>query len=160
MTDQYAIATILLLRTSEEKPARAKIIKEIHLVDGLKANMLIGNDILGLEQISIMIPTKTAHIGNCYVTVPIDIKTRSAAQARSIHSKKVTLVPPLSEIEIPVHNFASLPDRDYLFESAETRNLSLYAHIIGTDTKTVIARNNCDTDIRIPSYFRLGKLVE
>lgn len=47
-----------------------------HLVKDLKANLLIGNDIISLEGFVIDVKRKSALIGSCGVTVPIDARQR------------------------------------------------------------------------------------
>lgn len=49
---------------------------EIHLVEDLKANLLIGNNIISPESFVIDVKGKNALIGSCGVTVPIDVKQR------------------------------------------------------------------------------------
>lgn len=158
-TDKYAVVPIYLSGTKDGKPAKALIEREVHLVENLKANMIIGNDILGPEAIDILASSATAHIGSCGVTIPIAIKSRSSFQTRPVHATKTVVLPPHSEIQVPVHSIESLPDRDYLFEPAEV-NFSIYAHLLNPSTKAIIARNDSDKPIKISRNFRLGKVVE
>ena len=45
---------IYFLGTRNGVDVRAKITREVHLVDGLKAKMLLGTDIIGPEKIDII----------------------------------------------------------------------------------------------------------
>ena len=47
--------------------------REIHLVNNLRAKMLISNDIISPEQIIIDIANKSARIGSCYMNIKINI---------------------------------------------------------------------------------------
>lgn len=47
---------------------------EIYLVDGLQANLLIGNDILSPEHLIINIGKKTALLRSCGVTIEVNTK--------------------------------------------------------------------------------------
>ncbi len=49
---------------------------EIHLVEGLHANLLIGNDIMSPEGMIIDLGKKTALIGACGVTIDVNAKQR------------------------------------------------------------------------------------
>lgn len=49
---------------------------EIHLVKNLKANLLIGNDIISPKGFVINVKGRSALIRSCKVTVPIDIRQR------------------------------------------------------------------------------------
>ncbi len=48
--------------------------RDLHLVDGLTANMLIRTDIIGLEGIIINLREKTAYISSYAITLEIDTK--------------------------------------------------------------------------------------
>lgn len=50
---------------------------EIHFVEDLYANLLIGNDIISLEAMVINLEKKTALIGACEVTIDINTKQQS-----------------------------------------------------------------------------------
>ena len=54
----------------------ASLTCEIHLVEGLSANLLIGNDIMSPEDFVIDVKKKSVLIGSCGVTVPIDARQR------------------------------------------------------------------------------------
>lgn len=47
---------------------------KIHLIEGLRANLLIGNNIMSLEGFIIDVKNKSVFIGSCRVTVPIDVR--------------------------------------------------------------------------------------
>lgn len=55
----------------------ARINREFHLVEGLKANMLARKNIISLEEISIIISNSFTLIASCAVTIPIYIRQRS-----------------------------------------------------------------------------------
>ena len=76
-TNEYMLLEIFLLGKREGKEGLAKIIREVYLVDRLKAKMLLGTDIIGPKIIDIIIFKKQVYIGSCKTTVPIDFKLRS-----------------------------------------------------------------------------------
>lgn len=54
----------------------ASLTCEIHLVEDLRANLLIGNNIMSLKGFVIDVKGKKALIGSCKVTIPIDARQR------------------------------------------------------------------------------------
>lgn len=113
----------------------AKIVREVHLVDDLKANMLIGNDLIGPEGITIDVASKSAYISSCGLTVPVEVKTPRVVVHTPVHARKTVIVPPRSKMIVPVHHNSIPSDRDFLFEPDEL-NLSLYAHLVNAESRT------------------------
>lgn len=72
----------------------ASINRELHLVDGWKANVLIGNDIVGPEAIAINVNTKTKCISSCNVTIAIAVKQRRQFIYRKILAAEPLALPP------------------------------------------------------------------
>ena len=61
-------------KNDAEKLVYASVRCEIHLVEGLRANLLIGNDIILPENFVIDIEKKTTLIGSCKVIIPISVR--------------------------------------------------------------------------------------
>lgn len=161
-TLRYAIFPLLLHGKRNGKPVLAKTTpREVHIVDSLKAKMLIGMDIMVPEKIDIIISKSIAHIGSCQgVDMPLEIRPRSVGCAVShpIHAKQSIIVPPRSETHIPVHH-ASLPDRDFFFEPDKSQ-LSLYAQLVDASMTSIIAKNDSDQAVKVPRNLRLGTVQE
>ena len=103
--------------TNDGTKAIGCIRREIHLVDNLRAKMLIGNDIIGPEQIVIDIANKLARVGSCYLNIKINACQRGQYVRRTVLAQLI-IVPPYSEQLIPVYQ-PQLPDnRDFFFEPA------------------------------------------
>ena len=67
-TDQYTILTLRIPSTdNSEKAIEAVITREIHVVDNLKANLLIGTDVMVPEGMDIILSQKILQIGSCGV---------------------------------------------------------------------------------------------
>ena len=58
-------------KNNNENTVNALIMRETHIIDGLKVKMLIGMDIMGLEQMDIITSKKSAYIGSCKTTIAI-----------------------------------------------------------------------------------------
>ena len=134
--------------------------REIHLIDNLKANMLIGNDVLDPKDVVINPVKRQAFIISTEATIPVDIRSSKASIQRPVHIRKTTVISSQSEVAISIHH-ASLPaSRDFLFEPADDINLTLYAHLVNTSTSAILVRNDRDQAIQISRNFRLGRITE
>lgn len=160
-TDEYAILSMYFEGSKEGKPVQAHIRREVHLVDELKANILIRTDVLGPEEVVLDLGKKKAFIGSCKVTIPIQVKAWSGKSVqRPVHILKTTIVPPLSTLAVPIHQLVTMPvGQDFLFEPDDI-NISLYAHMVDTNTAAVIVQNDTSQAIRISRNFRLGHVNE
>lgn len=132
---------------------------EIHLVEGLRANLLIENDIMSPENFVIDIEKKTALIGSCEVTVPISARQRGQFLTRKLLTSESIIVPPRSEAMIPLVPVSVPDDRDFLFHLAAQPNLTLFTHIIDHQTSRILVRNTSDQSLRIARRHKLGHLI-
>ena len=103
----------------------AKITREIHVVDDLKAGMLIGSDILTPERMVLDFATQGIRIGSCRdMVVLMDSRARSEPIRRIVKSSKKMTLPPRTTLPVPVAYAGQLPeDRDFLFEPQSTLQL-------------------------------------
>ena len=159
-SSEYAICDIHLKGEKDGKPVTSVLRREVHLVDNLKANMLIGNDVIGSEGIVIDPVKKQAFITSTGATIPVEVRSPKNNIQRPVHIRKTTVIPPHTEVAVPI-NGTSLPEtRDFLFEPADDVNFTLYAHLVDASTSAVIIRNDHAQPIQIPRNFRLGRISE
>lgn len=138
----------------------ASIKCELHLVDGLQANILVGNDILSPEGFVININKNRVFIGSYKVTIPINAKQRGRFLRRKLLASGDNVVPPRSKTMIPLA-LVSLPnDRDFLFHLTTQANLTLYAHIVDHTTTKILVSNTSDRSLRVPRHQKLGHIVD
>ena len=157
--DKYAICSMYFADTDNDDNAiLTEIIRKIHLVNNLKANLLIENDILNPELIDIFTFTNSAFIKSCKIKISITIRAKSILQIRLIYALEIS-IPTRSKIVISIHKI-TVSERDYMFESKEVTNLSMYAHIIDDNIISILIRNENDTAIHISRNFRLKNLIE
>ena len=157
---EYAILPMYFAgETKDGSTVLAKIEREVHIVENLKAKLLVGMDILGPELVDIYVSKKEVYLGAHGVTVPIEIRPRGTPIRRIVHARSTMVVPPHTELLIPVHYVGDLPDRDFLFEPNETQ-LSLYAHLVDQGTTAVLAKNDNDHAVVIARNLRLGTMSE
>ncbi|KAL8817991.1 MAG: hypothetical protein Q9191_008035, partial [Dirinaria sp. TL-2023a] len=162
-TTEYVIAFMYFTRADDKRNrVRVMIRRELHVVDDLKVNVLIDNDIMSAEDISIDLEKRVARIDSCGVIVSIEIRTshKSSSVQKSVHLRKTTVISPRSEQTVEIHNLAVSDDRDYLFESAELNHLIIYAHMINATTRAVILKNDFNSSIQVSRNHRLGRIIE
>ena len=160
-TDEYVLIPMYIPSTkSDGTRVLCHITREVHLVDNLKAHMLLGNDVIGPERIVLDIARNKAYIGSCDATADITSRQRGPYQRRVIHARKALTVAPRAEIMVPIGTPAGLPERDYIFEPVAQRNLTLYAHLVDSNIAGVLVKNETDHVVQIPKKLRLGMLCE
>lgn len=118
-TDEYAIVKMYVRGSVAENPATAAITMEVHLVNDLKANLLVGNDNLKPQGMVLDFGEEKVTLGSCQnLTAKINIHSRASPNAkRTIKTKSAFVVPPRTTMRVPVaYNGEVPPDRDYLFE--------------------------------------------
>ena len=76
------------------KPVYILLRCEIHLVEGLRANLSIENDIISLENFIIDIEKKTMLIGSCGIIVSISVRQRKQFLIRKLLTCELTVIPP------------------------------------------------------------------
>lgn len=133
---------------------------EIHLVEGLRANLLIGNDIMSPEAMVINLEKKTALIGVRGVTIDVNTRQRSQFLAKRLLTSQESVIPPRSEAMIPLVKLPLPDNRDFLFHPTPQANLTLYSHIMDYETTKILVRNASDRPLRIPRRHKLGHLLD
>ena len=121
--------------------------------------MLIENDIFESKLIDIFTSINTAYIESYDVTIFIVINAWFKSQYMLVHTLKTTTVFFEIECVLRIHNI-TLPKRDYLFESTTSANFFVYAHVINSNTKFPLIRNEINFFVTISRYFPLKTLNE
>lgn len=112
------VALITIYISGIDKKGRevyASISCKLHLVDGLNANMLVGNNVLCTEGFAINFFTSFALIYSCDVKININVKQRSKFLRHRALANTPTIIPPCLEALV-AFQCIKLPDsRDFLF---------------------------------------------
>ena len=135
----------------------------MHVVDGMKAKMLIGMDVIGPEKITLDIPRRTAFIGSCKdAAIPITVTPRSNQRvSRPVKAGKNITIPPHSHMMIPIQEQDLPSDRDLLFEPVDhSDGIAIYAHIVDCNMAIVYARNDSESPINLHQDTLLGTVTE
>lgn len=159
-TKEYVISPIFFQGTNERgQQVKACFRREIHLVSDLKANVLIGTDILTPENFILDFKKGVAVIGSCSVTIPITTRRHSKPVDQVVCLKESVTIPAQSQVQVRIHHLNLPEGRDFLFEPGDA-NFGLYAHVMGSETAGVLVRNDEDKPIKVPRNFRLGRVTE
>ena len=156
---EYAIIEIYFSRQKNDVSTKTKIIREIHLINHLKINMLLSNDIIESERMIFDSSNSVVHIDSCDVSISLDIKTSRIVVHTSIHARKTMIISSRSEIVVSIHYIIISIDRDFFFESKEM-NFSFYAHLINSTFKNILIRNDDDKIVQIFRNCRLNRMIE
>ncbi len=158
---QFALTTLYIPSTDEKgREVYASITCELHLVDGLKANMLVGNDVLCTEGFAGNLYNSSALIHSCGVRININARQHSQFLRHRALASASTIIPPHSEVLI-VFQRIKLPDsRDFLFSLAPQQHLTLYFHLLDHISNKVLVRNDASHAMKIPLRHRLGCVTE
>ncbi|RYC55019.1 hypothetical protein CHU98_g11190 [Xylaria longipes] len=127
-TSEYAIINFFFKGVQNGKPTVASFTREITLVNGLQAKMLLGVDILDAEQIDIILSRKVAVIQSCKVAIPVSVTPGNSGKTK-----------------------------DYIFEPT-TDQISCFAAIANDSLTHIPVRNDTDKDIYMHKNTELGFL--
>ena len=159
-TDSYIINPLYLPGKDQDgrKVMAKTALRELHIVNGLRAGMLIGNDIMNPECIDLLMSKQVVLIGSCKIEAPMETYARGPSIRRTVHAKKGTTISPRTRATVQV-NHLDLLERDYFFEPSETK-LSIFAAVVDQNLKHILVENNTDNPMRVHRNMKLGEVIE
>ena len=117
--DENATVKMFVIGTNQGKPAKASFFIENHLINEMKANLLIKTNIFKPQRTNINYDNDIVIFGSCQnfkTTIDVRIKI-SFNVKRTIKTKSAVVIPPFTIIQVPVtYKGVILDDRDFLFE--------------------------------------------
>lgn len=143
------------------KPAYAVMERELHIVEALAPNILMGTDIMVPEKSTINLDKKTLFIGSCGVTIPVQVRPRPGTHrtGQSVHLKSSTIIPPKSYGWVAIHQLPQL-ERDFFFMPDEQEFISLYTQAVDKATDRLLVKNENDHAVRMHRGAKMGSLME
>lgn len=100
------------------------------MVDGLRANILIGNNILALESFVLNVRLGHALLVSSEVKITIKAKQKGQFLKRKLLAEKDDIVPLHFEIMISLVRMSLPDDRNFLFHPTAQASLMLFANIM------------------------------
>ena len=159
--DEFVSMPIYFLGVDEHKPpVYARIYRQMHLVEGLKAKMLVKNNIIAPEGIMIDLANSTAFITSCNVRIAITARQRGHSLRKKLMADTTISLPSNSESLIPVTTGTLPSDCDFFFQPVQQPHFTFFAHLINNDTKKVLVRNDFPNAVLILKEHRLGTVTE
>lgn len=133
---------------------------KLHLVEGLRANILIGNNILALKSFVLNIGLGHVLIESCRVKITIKARQKSQFLKKRLLAEKDKVIPPRFETMVPLLLVFLPDDRDFLFHPTAQPSLTLFAHIMHHDTKKILVRNTFNRPLRILRCQKMGHVID
>ncbi|KAI0997352.1 hypothetical protein K3495_g10831 [Podosphaera aphanis] len=151
----------LPIPVTDNKGRMAMLERELHLVKSLKANVLIGVDILVPEKIDILLDEKIAVLHACDdIRVSLQITTRGRPLLNKVTLHKSTSIPPDSYMALTIKCEEIPDDRDFIFEPATLEELSVCAHIVNHTFSDILVYNPTGRTVRLNHNSNLGRIKE
>ena len=149
-----------------ESKDTALITREVHIVNDLSVNVLLGMDILKSEDIVLDLPRDVLIIGSCNsLEMSISTCIKLTRIDTAIVSKTRKVIAPHIDMKVfvqtrrkPLRQLSA--DRDFIFEPAQHGSLSVCAHIVDHIMSDILVRNDTDHPVILPRRTRLGKVVK
>ena len=117
----YIIFRIYLPGRKGTKAVNIYIIREIYIIEDLKAKIFIGVNIIRPENINISIFRKEIYIDFCGIIINLTIKFRSVTLIyKFIFFKKNIIIPARNLLLIIIQYISVLNNKNFLFEPART----------------------------------------
>ena len=135
-TDKYVFKAIYFPVISNKGQRLVVYIhREFYLVDNLRVNIFIGNDIIGTKDITIDIANKKAYVSGCKATVPITPRQRGQFVRRALHLTTCIMISLRLQAFVSTNLLSLLSDKDFYFEPMQQPKLLLFAYLISHNTK-------------------------
>ena len=104
--NEYAIVFMIFIEKNDKgNDVRVMFRREVHIVNNLKINILIKNEIMGPEEMFIDFEKNTARINSCSVIVLIEMRTLSKTISKLVYLRKTITISARSEVSISMHHF-------------------------------------------------------
>lgn len=166
---EYVCVNFFITGRLNGKKAIVSITHQLHIVDELKAKVLVGMDILGLEQAIIDINRQRLTLPMCEnFTTDIKVTPKRRQTNKVVLASKLTTIPTNSVTAVPIHlrgTVSLLADQDFVFQPV-SRGLNLglqggpRGHIVDTGFVFVEVQNRTNRPVVIPRKARLGNVLD
>ena len=118
INEYIIIFMIFTEKDDKSNDVRVMFRRETHIMNNLKVNIFMKNEIINFEEIFIDFDKVTARINSCNIIISIKMRTFNKTVSKSIHLRKTITIFSRSEISILMHHF-NVSNRNFLFESDE-----------------------------------------
>ena len=141
--------------TKNDFSALTFIAREIHLINDLKAKMLIENDLLSSKDFIIDIEKKSTTIDSCEINIALEIQFKDSFVRKNIHVQHVITLQS-NEEQLLIIDANISEERDFFFEFDRSANFIMYAHILDVNTRKILIMNETKHIIKVSRRHRLN----
>ncbi|KAJ5689576.1 hypothetical protein N7462_003968 [Penicillium macrosclerotiorum] len=158
MSSSYINLTLLFFGPT----ATAELAVEAHLMDSLRAKLLVGIDVMGPHRFKLDFDRRQATIAACQdMNFPIGLQAKPHhVPARPVYAASKVVIPPHSRANIPVRVKQALPtSRDFVFEPSPAA-YDIQASLVDSNFSFVPITNHSDSRLTVSRRMRIGTLQE
>lgn len=121
--DKYILEPFYLpAKSNNNKQIMACICQKLYIIDNLKANLLIKNNIISIEDIKIDIGNKKAYMFGCKATISIIARQKSWFIRRMFYSATHIIIPLQSQVFALTNNFSLLENWNFFLSRSSNQN--------------------------------------
>jgi len=164
LSSEYVVIDMFCVGQVNGQRAAARIQFEAHVVEDLRAKLLIGMDVMGPEGVVLDFPRSRAIVESCDgLTFPIALYAKpNHVDTRPVYALSKVEIPPRQRARVPVQVKTALPnDRDFIFEPLLPRSkLVVPSQVVDAQFSYVDAVNETDKVQVIRKRDRIGKVLE
>lgn len=166
---KYVFIDLYLSDTVEDKLAMTHFTRDAHIVNNLKAKLLLSMNIMSSERIFIDIANRLIIVNSCQnLRIELSVTSRANDRIRRvIHFKNRIVIKSRALVQISIRSANLSNERDFCFEleyNDNTKELqqhdAIYAHIVDCNMSFVHVRNDSDNSLIISRHTRLRTVVE
>ena len=140
---------------------------EVHLVENLKINIFVDNDVLIVQHVKLNLTQQTMQLNNCQnFVVFINVLTRKKVELKRIIRVKNNVIISIKiivDVSMFYHDNLS-NDRSFLFESQCVEYLNddddVFVHIIDVELNHVMIKNTIDYVVQLFKRVRFDSIIK
>lgn len=164
-TMTYTLVTVSFRGVVDSCSCMGQVEIPTHLVDNLKAKLLIGNNVMIPHGFILNFDSRTVSIAGCHgLTFPVAIQAKPDRVERlPVYATTKVVIPPQSRARVPVRVRRELPDRDFVFKPKDPGQskkplAAFYTHLVDKGLSFVDCVNKSPQPVTIERKAHLGTL--
>ncbi|KAI1002602.1 hypothetical protein K3495_g5602 [Podosphaera aphanis] len=139
--------------------------REIHIVNGLAANALLGIDIAEPEGWLIDLDAQLLTLPKCHgLKIPLSTKSHAPRSELSVFANEATIVKPHSRafVNVATSNGEQLKlgDHDMIFEPKQLEVLTTFLALVSKQFSSILVQNTSNNAVTIGKHINLGQVIE
>lgn len=138
----------------------ARLEREVHIVNKLTAQLLVGTDIIAPEQFNFSAENRQLHINSCDTVISIRLENRpERILRRGVYTDKRIVIQPQQRVVIPIRQTTLPAERDFFFKPT-SKAITLYSHLVDANFAGVVAENRASEPVTLNKWRHLGSVSE